>query len=100
MFVVSSGNGTSMKDFVFEDEEDDDYDMEDMEDPYENLTLEELKKKMPPYFFKQGKSRRKYFVQMNKDYKNKMNKQEKRQSKQDNKVNFNIGLNEVKSFFF
>jgi len=44
-----------------EAEDEDIEDMDEMYDEDEGMTLEELKKKMPPYFFIHGKKRNKFF---------------------------------------
>jgi hypothetical protein len=45
----------------FEEGDEEDMDMEDMDMEDEGMTLEELKKKMPPYFFIHGKKKNKFF---------------------------------------
>lgn len=46
-------------------EDDDDYMVED----YENMSEEELKEKLPPYWFKTNKQKKKFFKNLNKTFK-------------------------------
>lgn len=74
-------------------------DMEDDEDfDDDGMTLEELKSKMPPYFFIQGKKRVKFFKDLNKRYKQKLAKEPKRDPKKKKSITINLENNKVKRF--
>lgn len=55
--------------------EEDDYIDEDMGedyDPYDGMTEEEIKEKLPPYWFKSNKQKKKFFRNMNIKFKEKL----------------------------
>ena len=57
------------EDEKMEDEDDEDFDPEDEEeDPYSNLTLEELKARLPAYMFLDEAEKKQYFKDLNQRY--------------------------------
>ena len=45
-----------------------DEDEDDWEDPYLNMTMEELKERLPAYMFKNAEEKKVYFNELNKSY--------------------------------
>lgn len=65
----------------------------------ENLSFEELKKKLPPYFFMPPKKRVKYFKRITSEYlaKLKRNEEGEEVKKPTQRVNFQLNNSKVKS---
>lgn len=75
-------------------------DMEDMDMEDEGMTLEELKKKMPPYFFIHGKKRNKFFKDQNVKWRNNLNRQPNAPVEKYRRITFNLAKNKIKSKLF
>ena len=74
-------------------------DEDDYVDPYENLTEEELIQKLPPYFNKTNKQKKKFFKNLNKTFSRNLNGVKiKNERKNKNKLDFQLGLNQVVKF--
>jgi ABC-type Fe3+-citrate transport system substrate-binding protein len=74
-------------------EEDDD---QHLLNPYESMSMEELKKKLPAYFFMSPKKKNKYFLQLTNDYLKGL-KKKKDQRPLNTKVKFHSAQEKVKS---
>lgn len=81
--------------------DDEEFDDEAVLNPLENLTFEELKKKLPPYYFMTPKKKAKYFKKITSDYmsnlKNSNDGEEAKKPTQ--KVNFQLNNSKTKSKF-
>jgi hypothetical protein len=65
-------------------------------DSLEGLSHEELKERLPPYYFMNNKKKRNYFRKLNENYVNKI--QHRKIQKPAPKVNFKLDKNQVKTF--
>lgn len=83
-----------------QEDNEEDAELEDDEwNPLKNMTFEEFKKKMPPYFLKTKKQKKKFFKKMNQDYFNMMNGEIKRKiSKKSHSVKFLMDKTQVRKF--
>ena len=74
-------------------------DLEDLEDPYEGLSEEEVMARMPPYFNKSFKQKKKFFTKLNQKYISSL-RNPKKNGANDNKpkVNFDLKKNSIKKF--
>lgn len=79
--------------------DDGEFEDETVLNPLENLSFEELKKKLPPYFFLGPKAKRKYFKKITTEYLTKLKPKEKAgedASKPSNRVNFQLNNSKTK----
>lgn len=67
----------------------DEDDAEYLVDDYENMTEEELKEKLPPYWFKTNKQKKKFFNNLNKTFKEHLIKNQ-RKKKIQKKITFQL----------
>lgn len=79
-----------LKDSDFEDDD------EVPEESMENLTKEQLKKRVPPYYFMSNKKKKKFFKRVNENFQNKI--QSRKIKKPNAKVDFDLDTNQVKTF--
>jgi hypothetical protein len=79
---------------VIEDLED-----EDFYDPYENLSEDEMRAKMPPYWFKTGKKKKRFFQNLSRTYKEKLYNIAKNITPNDRKkIIFKLERNQIRTF--
>lgn len=67
-------------------------------DPYEDLSEEEVMARMPPYFNKTNKQKKKYFNNLNKNYLSKLGNMKKGVAEDKPRVNFDLKKNAIKKF--
>lgn len=68
-------------------------------DPWENLSESEMRARMPPYWFKTGKKKKKFFQNMSKKYKKRLyDISAKRSHNNRKKIIFKLDKNQVKTF--
>lgn len=81
--------------------DDEEFDDEAALNPLENLTFEDLKKKLPPYFFMTPKKKLRYFKKITTDYLGRLkNNSEGEGSKKNTpKVNFMLNNSKIKRKF-
>ena len=96
---IAKGNGKhhNVEDFAEEEEEEDEAD-EPFVDPYEDMTEEEVMARMPPYFNKSNKQKKKFFVKLNKTYMSKLHNPKKGEAGDKPRVNFDFKKNAIKKF--
>lgn len=79
------------------DENFEDLDDQEASNPFQNMTIEELKNHMPPYYFMNNKKKRKYFRTLNDVYHSKI-KGRKMRIKKEQKVKIRDDINQFKQF--
>ena len=78
---------------------DDEFDEEDFVDPYENLSEEEMMARLPPYFNKSHKQKKKFFKKLNQKYVSSLRMPKNNNGNADGlKVNFDLKKNMIKKF--
>lgn len=80
------------------EEEEEDEDFEGFVDPYENMSEEEVMARMPPYFNKSFKQKKKFFVKLNQNYLSKLRNPKKGEAGDKPRVNFDFKKNAIKKF--
>ena len=85
-----------------DDDGDTDDDEDDYEDPYENLTVDELKNRLPPYLFMDEEEKKVYLRDLSETYKNELNNAMPfaKKKKKIFKVKFDQKRNETMRKFF
>ena len=82
-----------------EDFDEEEMDEDDFVDPYENLSEEEMMKRLPPYFNKTNKQKKKFFKKLNQQYMSKLkNARQDSDANSKSAINFDLKKNMIKKF--